>query len=74
MTQFRSDREPRALDKDTSVHNEESVEDALQKYRVPTVNYALDSMPNAPHYGRGTRCPGTGSGFKANWSYVSDTA
>lgn len=73
-TQFNGSREPRVLDKDTSVHNEESVEDALRRYRIPTVNYALDGMPNAPHYARGTRCSGTGSGFKADWSCVSDAA
>lgn len=71
-TRYRGEREPRPLAKDTSIYNEESVEDALRRYRIPTVNYALGGMPNAPHYGRGTRCPGTGSGFKTDWSCVSD--
>ena len=73
-TQFSDDKEPKALDKDTSVYNGGSVEHTFRRYRIPTVNYALNGMPNAPHCGRGTRCPGTGSGFKAGWSCISDAA
>ena len=41
-TQYRGEREPRPLAKDTSIYNEDSVEDTLRRYRIPNVNYALD--------------------------------
>ncbi|KAI1822677.1 hypothetical protein F4861DRAFT_513593 [Xylaria intraflava] len=67
---YRETPVPRPLHKDLVVQNEETLEDLLRRFVVPTVNYALDGQAKRPHFGRGSRC--NNSSIKPDWSLISD--
>ncbi|KAJ2898884.1 hypothetical protein MKZ38_003604 [Zalerion maritima] len=66
--EYRGEPEPRPLNNDLRICNEETLEDVLRRFISPIVNYALNWQLGSPHYGRGSRC---GPGYRPDWSVIS---
>lgn len=58
----------RALVEDLEINNEETLHDALIKFVIPVVNYALEDQNPSAYLGRGSRCSGEGI---PDWSVTS---
>ncbi|KAF5619783.1 hypothetical protein F52700_11611 [Fusarium sp. NRRL 52700] len=67
-SEYRGSSEPRALELDLIVNNEETLEDLLRRFVSPCVNYALENQQGHPHLGRGSRC---GYEDRPDWSAIS---
>ncbi|KAG5801693.1 hypothetical protein H9Q74_009187 [Fusarium xylarioides] len=67
-SEYRGSSEPRALELDLVVNNEETLEDLLRRFVSPCVNYALEHQQGHPHLGRGSRC---GFEDRPDWSAIS---
>ncbi|KAF5974096.1 hypothetical protein FBULB1_7928 [Fusarium bulbicola] len=67
-SEYRGSSEPRALELDLIINNEETLEDLLRRFVSPCVNYALERQQGQPHLGRGSRC---GFEDRPDWSAIS---
>ncbi|KAM4059828.1 hypothetical protein HRG_002548 [Hirsutella rhossiliensis] len=66
---YTGSKDPKPLILDVTVHNEETLDDYLRRFMIPTVNYALAGQAGQAHFGRGSRC---GGNYIPDWSVVSD--
>jgi len=73
---YKGEGEPKPLPRDLTMYNEATADDALRRFPISVVNYALSDAlkdvgkENAAHYGRGGRCPCPN--YVPDWSVVSD--
>lgn len=68
--EYRGEQQPRPVQHDLDIYNEDSFDDLLRRFVSPTINYALENQAGSCHYGRGTRCPV--ENYKPDWSVISD--
>ncbi|KAJ4161591.1 uncharacterized protein LMH87_007622 [Akanthomyces muscarius] len=67
---YKGENEPSPLPMDLDVFKEDATQDALGRFPVPIVNYALDSSGGSEHFGRGSRCE-TNDMYVPDWSVLS---
>lgn len=56
------------LPQDLRIVNEETLDDLLRRFEIPTVNYCLSGRSGDSHFGRGSRCMAY---YKPDWSVLS---
>src|ERR1700744_5462712 len=67
--QYQGSPESAPLPLDLRINDEETLEDLLRRFVIPTVNHAPYSRTRpCGHFGRGRRCPSYG---KPDWSVIS---
>ncbi|OAR05855.1 hypothetical protein LLEC1_06539 [Akanthomyces lecanii] len=67
---YQGGREPEPLAQDLFILNEDSTDDAIRRFPMPIVNYALKSAKGTEHFGRGSRCASIR--YVPDWSVVAD--
>lgn len=67
---YQGDQEPEALAQDLFILDEDSADDAMRRFPMPVVNYALKSAKGTEHFRRGSRC--ASKDYIPNWSVVAD--
>ncbi|KAM3550345.1 hypothetical protein ARSEF4850_008392 [Beauveria asiatica] len=67
---YQGELEPEPLAQDLYILNEDSADDAMRRFPIPIVNYALNSAKGTEHFGRGSRC--ASEGYTPDWSVVSN--
>ncbi|OAA63355.1 hypothetical protein SPI_03518 [Niveomyces insectorum RCEF 264] len=66
--EYHGDRTPNPLPNDLCIFHEDTFDDVLRRFVVPTVNYSLNRQYGECHFGRGSRCEGPDV---PDWSVVS---
>ncbi|ATY60519.1 hypothetical protein A9K55_005862 [Cordyceps militaris] len=69
---YKGESEPQPLPLDLRVLKEDATQDALGRFPIPIVNYALNSSGGTEHFGRGSRCHADGI-YVPDWSVVSQS-
>ncbi|KAM3555348.1 hypothetical protein MY1884_005635 [Beauveria asiatica] len=67
---YKGDNEPLPLPLDLCVLREDTTQDALGRFPIPIINYALSSGGGTEHFGRGSRCQPDAM-YAPDWSVVS---
>ncbi|OAA34477.1 hypothetical protein BBO_09195 [Beauveria brongniartii RCEF 3172] len=66
---YKGDSEPLSLPLDLCVLREDMTQDALGRFPIPIINYALSSGGGTEHFGRGSRCQ-LDTMYAPDWSVV----
>lgn len=69
---YKGESEPQPLPLDLRVLKEDATQDALGRFPIPIVNYALNSIGGTEHFSRGSRCYQHGV-YIPDWSVVSQS-